>query len=80
MKMVWSKDYYSSFSLCMLSLRSMAAQGGGGGGVRQFFIFTVSKTYQNVCTVDEKLSVLHSILKKWSIHKNRKRLSWNREN
>ena len=32
MKMVWSKDYYSSFSLCMLSLRSMVAQGGGGGG------------------------------------------------
>ena len=23
-------------------------------GVRQFFIFTVSKKYQNVCTVDEK--------------------------
>ena len=40
-KMVWSKNYYSSFSLCMqkyrmckyscvLSLRSMAAQGAGG--------------------------------------------------
>ena len=43
MKMVWSKVYYSSFSLCMqkyrmykysclLSLRSMAARAGGGGG------------------------------------------------
>ena len=42
MKMVWSKDYYSSFSLCMqeyrmykyscvLSLGSMAARGSGGG-------------------------------------------------
>ena len=41
MKMVWSKNYYSSFSLCMqeykmykyscvLSLRSMAAREGGG--------------------------------------------------
>ena len=45
MKMVWSKVYYSSFSLCMqkyrmykysrvLSLRSMAARAGGGGGGR----------------------------------------------
>ena len=45
MKMVWSKNYYSSFSLCVqeyrmykylcvLSLRSMAARGvGEGGGV-----------------------------------------------
>ena len=44
MKMVWSKNYYSSFSLCMqeykmykyscvLSLRSMAARRGGGGGL-----------------------------------------------
>ena len=43
MKMVWSKNYYSSFSLgmqeyrmykysCVLSLRGMAALGGGGGG------------------------------------------------
>ena len=44
MKMVWSLNYYSSFSLCMqeyrmckyscvLSLRSMAAQGAGKGGL-----------------------------------------------
>ena len=44
MKMVWSKNYYSSFSLCVqeyrmykylcvLSLRSMAARGVGGGVV-----------------------------------------------
>ena len=33
-------------------------------GVRQFFIFTVSmQAYQNVCTVGEKLSVLHSVEK-----------------
>ena len=42
MKMAWSKNYYSSFLLCMqeyrmykyscvLSLRSMAARGRGGG-------------------------------------------------
>ena len=50
MKMVWSKDYYSSFSLCMqkyrmykyscvLSLRSMAARaegGWGGGGLHSY--------------------------------------------